>query len=57
MSKKKDNLLLEENKKISFMSNDELKQFWFYMSKEEMYTATKARIYEFKEIGWIDPFA
>lgn len=39
------------------MSDKELKQYWFHMTKEEISVATRARIHEFKELGWIDPFA
>ena len=38
------------------MSEDDLKQFWFYMSKKEMDKTGGPRIKNFKEIGWVDPF-
>ena len=46
------------------MSEDELKQYWFYPRETEQKNAPeltqskyRPRIHEFKEVGWVDPFA
>ena len=46
------------------MSEDELKQYWFYPRETKQDKATelsqtkyRPRIHEFREVGWVDPFA
>jgi len=52
-------LLTPEAKEKAVMTAEEMQQYWFYMSNEEINekgVRNTPRILSFKEVGWADPF-
>ena len=52
-------LLTPEAKEKAVMTAEEMQQYWFYMSNEEIVekgVKNTPRILSFKEVGWADPF-